>query len=76
MSLKSVFFIILHNKHLNIPPLGLKNYFVLTEAKAFLEAKAPLGLASVTGHGSRVNPKKFQIVITCIHTFHLARYFL
>ena len=25
----------------------------------FLGAKAPLGLASVTGHGSRVNPKKF-----------------
>ena len=32
----------------------------------FLGAKAPLGLASVTGQWSGVNPKKFQFVITCI----------
>ena len=42
----------------------------------FLGAKAPLGLASVTCHGSGVNPKKFQHAISCMFPYSLVRYHL
>ena len=42
----------------------------------FLGAKAPLGLASVTCHVSRVNPKKFQHAISCMFPYSLVRYCL
>ena len=32
------------------------------------------GLASVTGHGSHVNPKKFKIAKTCKYPFSPVRY--